>query len=155
MSEFSLLVQEYYKNPVNNYQMKGCDFFWHEGNSICEEDINVYVKYEILTKDASSAEQNNHTNTQLPPDNYIITKRSFDGNVSMITQASSSFFSELVVWHTFAEILSRNETLMIENGFEVSPRRRRARVIALLATRNAIHHFLKDGKEDTFDDILL
>ena len=44
---------------------------------------------------------------------------------------------------------------MIENGFEVSPRRRRARVIALLATRNAIHQFLKDGKEDTFDDILL
>lgn len=77
--------------------MKECDFFWHEGNSICEDDINVYVKYEILTNDASSAVQNNHVNPQLPPDNYIITKRSFDGNVSMITQASSSFFSELVV----------------------------------------------------------
>jgi hypothetical protein len=43
---------------------------------------------------------------------------------------------------------------MIENGFEVSHRRRRARVIALVATRNAIHALMKDNKQDTFDDIL-
>jgi len=37
---------------------------------------------------------------------------------------------------------------MIES--EVSPRRRRASVFALLATRNAIHKYLLDGKHDDF-----
>jgi hypothetical protein len=40
---------------------------------------------------------------------------------------------------------------MIE--MEVSPRRRRASVFALLATRNAVHLYLKDGKEDSFEDV--
>ena len=43
---------------------------------------------------------------------------------------------------------------MVDHGFEVSPRRKRAAVIAILATRNAIHQYLKDGKNDTFDDLI-
>jgi len=43
---------------------------------------------------------------------------------------------------------------MVEHGFEVSPRRKRAAVIAILATRNAIHEYLKDNKKDVFDDII-
>lgn len=145
MSEFSMLVQEYYKNPVNNYQMKDCDFFWHEWNSICEDDINVYIQYKKIDEWWSQSD----------PKNLIVSNWSFDGNVSMITQAASSFFSELVVGHTFAEIFTRDEQLMIDNWFDVSPRRRRARVIALLATRNAMHAFLKDKKIDGFEDVLL
>lgn len=43
---------------------------------------------------------------------------------------------------------------MVDHGFEVSPRRKRAAVIAILATRNAIHEYLKDGKKDGFDDLI-
>lgn len=43
---------------------------------------------------------------------------------------------------------------MIDHGFEVSPRRKRAAVIAIMATRNAIHKYLKDSKEDVFDDLI-
>jgi len=43
---------------------------------------------------------------------------------------------------------------MVDHGFEVSPRRKRAAVIAILATRNALHEYLKDSKEDVFDDII-
>jgi hypothetical protein len=43
---------------------------------------------------------------------------------------------------------------MLDNGFEVSTRRKRAAVIAILATRNAIHTHLKDNKTDTFDDLI-
>jgi hypothetical protein len=43
---------------------------------------------------------------------------------------------------------------MVNHGFEVSPRRKRAASIAILATRNAIHTYLKDGNKDTFDDII-
>jgi hypothetical protein len=56
--------------------------------------------------------------------------------------------------------MKRNYETMIENGFEVSPKRKRAAVIALLAVRNAIH-ILRDDKnekgeimEDDFDDLL-
>jgi hypothetical protein len=37
---------------------------------------------------------------------------------------------------------------------EVSERRKKASVLALLATRNAIHKYLKDGVEDDFDDVI-
>jgi NifU-like protein involved in Fe-S cluster formation len=72
----------------------------------------------------------------------------------MVTQAAASFFSEMVLGKSFNEILLLNEQFMIDNGFDVSHRRRRARVIALLATRNAIHNVLQDGKKDTFDEVL-
>lgn len=43
---------------------------------------------------------------------------------------------------------------MVDQGFEVSPRRKRAAVIAILATRNAIHEYLKDNQKDTFDELI-
>jgi len=43
---------------------------------------------------------------------------------------------------------------MADHGFEVSPRRKRAAVIAILAIRNAIHIYLKDSKNDIFDDLI-
>ena len=63
---------------------------------------------------------------------------------SMITQAAASFFSEMVVGKTFEQVLQMNEQTMKDNDFIVSPRRRRASVIAILATRNAIHEYLGD-----------
>jgi hypothetical protein len=46
------------------------------------------------------------------------------------------------------------DTLVTLTGIEVSPRRKRAQVLALLATRNAIHAYLKDGEKDDFSDVL-
>lgn len=74
---------------------------------------------------------------------------------SMITQAAASFFSELVIGKTLREVLEMNEKTMKDNDFIVTERRRRASVIAILATRNAIHEFLKDGKEETFEALLI
>jgi hypothetical protein len=39
-------------------------------------------------------------------------------------------------------------------GMEISPRRRQASVLWLLTTRNAIHQYVEDGKEDEFDDVM-
>lgn len=47
------------------------------------------------------------------------------------------------------------ETLVRETGITVSPRRKRAQVLALLATRNALHEYLQDGKKDDFSDVLV
>ena len=74
---------------------------------------------------------------------------------SMITQAAASFFSEFVVGKTLDEILLMNESTMKENDFVVSPRRRNASVIAILATRNAIHEYRKDGIVDNFELLLV
>ena len=149
MSEFSTLVQEYYKNPVNNNRMEDAMISRHEWNAVCGDDITIYLKYK------------NMAGNNLPTASFavpwlqsLITARTYDWNVSMVTQAAASFFSELIIWRTFEEILSLDESLMIENWFDVSSRRRRARVISLVATRNAIHTLLQDWKEDTFDDVL-
>jgi len=37
---------------------------------------------------------------------------------------------------------------------EVSDRRKKASVLALLTTRNAIHKYLNDGIIDDFDDVI-
>lgn len=130
--EQNLIIQEYAKNPLQNFAMKEYTIKQHEGNFICWDDIVVYLKIE---------------------DNKI-TEYSFDGNCSNITTAASSFLSEFIIGKSLEEILQRNYQTMIDHGFEVSPRRRRAGVIAILATRNAIHTYIKDSKTDTFDDVI-
>lgn len=149
MSEFSTLVQEYYKNPINNNRMEDAMISRHEWNAICGDDITIYMKYSspTVTGENPSADLG-------PRMQSTVSERTYDWNVSMVTQAAASFFSELIIWRTFEEILTLDEKLMIENWFDVSPRRRRARVISLVATRNAIHQLLNDGKEDSFDDVL-
>lgn len=105
----------------------------HEGNSLCGDDLTVYLNIKDNT----------------------IADRSYDGMPSMITQAAASFFSELVIGKTVDEVLQMNEQTMRDNDFIVSPRRRRASIIAILATRNAIHQFKKDTVEEGFDDLLI
>jgi hypothetical protein len=43
---------------------------------------------------------------------------------------------------------------MIDEGFEVSSRRRRARVIALMATQNAIYEYQKTDRVVRFEELL-
>jgi nitrogen fixation NifU-like protein len=127
------LVSQYYDNPVNKAFMKDATISRHEGNSICGDDITVYLKIE----------------------NDTITARSYDGNTSMITTAAASFFSELIGDKTLDEVLQMTyENTLIPEGFEVSPRRKRAGAIAILATRNAIHQYRKDSQQDTRDNVV-
>lgn len=35
MSEIEMLIKEYSKNPINNYEMTNPDITRHEGNFIC------------------------------------------------------------------------------------------------------------------------
>lgn len=50
--------------------------------------------------------------------------------------------------------MKRNYQSFVEKGFEVSPRRKRAAIIGLLAVRNAIHKYRGEEREDDFDDLL-
>lgn len=130
--EQNLIIQEYAKNPLQNFAMKDFTIKQHEGNFICWDDITVY----LIIKDDKIAEY------------------SYDGNCSTITTAAASFLSEFIIGKSLQDILHWTYQTMIDQWFEVSPRRKRAAVIAILATRNAVHEYLKDGKKDAFDDII-
>ncbi len=127
-----MLVKEYSKNPLCNYEMQDADVSRHEGNFICGDDITVYLKIQENT----------------------ISAFSYDGNPSTVTLAAASFLSEFLLWASLDEILTWNYETFMEKGFEVSPRRKRAAVIALLAVRNAIHKYRGEDQEDDFDDLL-
>jgi nitrogen fixation NifU-like protein len=111
----------------------------HEGNFICGDDITVYLKIE---------------------DRNIIDW-SFDGNTASVTTAAASLLAELIIGKTVEEVMERNYDTIAAAGLDVLPRRRRAAIIALLATRNAIHAWKGDKKADSemivveeFEDML-
>ncbi len=130
--ENSLMIQEYAKNPLQNFAMKEYTVMQHEGNFICWDDIVVYLDIQ---------------------DNNI-KNYSFTGNCSNITTAAASLLSEFIIWASIDEVIWRTYSTMKKHGFEVSPRRKRAAVIAILAARNAIHTYKKDNISDTFDDLI-
>lgn len=130
--EYSLLIQEYAKNPLQNFLLTSYTVKQHEGNFICGDDITVYL---VIEKDK-------------------IKEYSFDGSCSTITTAAASFLSEFIIGTKIQDILTWTYRTMVEKGFEVSPRRKRAAVIAVMAARNAIHNYLKDSKKDVFDDLM-
>lgn len=85
----------------------------------------------------------------------MIKKWSFTGQASMITIACSGLFGDIVQGVDIDTLFSWNqETLVRDTSITVSPRRKRAQVLALLATRNAIHEYVRDGKKDDFSDVL-
>lgn len=130
--ESNLLIQEYAKNPIHNYILPSYTHKQHEGNFICGDDITVYL---VIQDDK-------------------IQDYSFDGNCSTITTAGASFLAEFIIGVDIYEPLSWTYETMVEKWFEVSPRRKRAAVIAIMAVRNAIHQYLQDGITDVFDDLI-
>lgn len=139
------LVSQYFESKLNKRIIEHATIFRHEGNSVCGDDITVYLLIDTVDNTLSTDSI----------DNQIIKDRSYDGNTSMITTAASSFFSELIVGKTLWEVLQMTyENTLLLHGFEVTPRRKRAWAIAILATRNAIHEFLQDGQVDTWDEVV-
>lgn len=132
------VISQYYDNPVNKRIMDDATVSRHEWNSVCGDDITVQLKL----KENAIGE-------------VIIEEWSYDGNTSMITTAASSFFSELIIGKNIDEVLLMTyENTLLPEWFQVTPRRKRAWAIAILATRNALHIYLEDGKMDSWDDVV-
>lgn len=126
-------IQYYSRNAINRGVLEWDDIVVHsEENRNCGEDVTVYIKIK---------------------DNIFEDFR-FDGDLSIITTACSAVFWESIIGQPIQKVFDMwysDIVEMIES--EVSPRRRRASVFALLATRNAIHKYLLDGKHDDFSDV--
>lgn len=124
----------YATNPQHMGELTSPTLRYREYNRVCGDDIEVFLIVE---------------GTQ-------IKQWSFTGQASMITIACSGLFWDIVQGVDFETLFSWDqETIIRDTGITVSPRRRRAQVLALLATRNALHEYLGDWKKDDFSDVLV
>lgn len=126
-------IHFYATNPQHMRENPRANISHREHNRICGDDIEVFLVIEGTT----------------------IKEWSFTGQASMITIACSGLFGDLVQGADFETVFTMDQaTIIRDTAIEVSPRRKRAQVLALLATRNAIHAYLKDDKKDDFSDVL-
>lgn len=130
--ESSLLIQEYAKS--NNFfaVMKDATVSKKIGNSICGDSIEVYLQVK----------------------NDIVTNYSYAGEPSAITKAAAEFLGEFIIGMTVQDILTLDADWIRKQGFEVSHRRVRSSVSAILAARNALHDYLHDVVIDEYEDMI-
>ncbi len=126
-------ITYYSKTPPNRWVLDDYDIKHYEDNSVCWDDLEVYLKIE---------------------DNKI-KDFSFDWDTAIITTACASIFWESIIWMSLQEVL-KTDFDYIEDlvWMTISPRRRQAAVLWLLTTINAIHLYLNDWIVNVFDDII-
>ncbi|PZM85022.1 hypothetical protein DLH72_02365 [Candidatus Gracilibacteria bacterium] len=127
------LITFYSKTPPNKGVLENYDIKHYEDNSVCGDDLEVYLKIE----------------------DGKIKDFSFDGDTAIITTACASILGENIIGMNLEEVLEKDydyiESLI---GMPVSSRRRNAAVLGLMTTINAIHKYLDDGKTVDFDDLI-
>ncbi len=127
------IITYYSKNPPNKWVLEDYDVEFWEENRTCWDDLKVYTKIN----------------------NNKILNWSFTWDTAIITTACASIFWESIIGMNINEILTLDYSYirqLIES--ELSEKRKKAWVLWLLTTRNAIHKYLNDWKKDTFDDLI-
>ena len=126
------LSMAYSRDVPNKYVMENPTLRYREVNRVCSDVVEVFLRIE----------------------NDILTEFSFDGYMSITATACVAITGELLLEHNIDEILTLNEKFVHENiGNDISPRRRLASLIGLLAIKNAIHIYKNDGIREDFSDI--
>ena len=133
MSSSDLII-EYSQNPSNKRILDNATIRYREHNRVCADVVEVFLVIEKET----------------------LKEFSFDGYMSIVATACVSITGELLEWWKCDDILGLNELFIHENiGNDISPRRRFASLIWLLAIKNAIHEQRQDGKKEDFSDIVV
>jgi len=124
----------YSKNPPNKWELDNYDISFWEANRTCWDDLKVYIKIE----------------------NGVFSDWSFTWDTAIITTACASIFGESIIGLEIERVFEFDYAYIEDLiRMPVSERRKQASVLGLLTTRNAIHEYLKDGKKDTFDDLII
>ncbi len=132
-SDASALMLEYAKNPPNKGTLPNPTFSYHENNRSCGDSMMVH----IVVGDGR------------------VTEYAFEGDTAIVTTAAAAIFGEAIIGVTLDEILGYTyESVREMIGGDISPKRQMAACLALLATRNGIHEYRKDGKRDDFSDVI-
>jgi len=128
------LIMEYSRESPNKWILEIPPIPYREHNRVCADVVEVFLVIE---------------------DN-LLKQFSFDGYMSIVATACVSITGEILEWWNLDEILGLNESFIHENiGDDISPRRRFASLIGLLAIKNAIHEYRQDGKKEDFSDIVV
>lgn len=128
------LIIEYSSNPPNKGILNNANIRYRESNRVCADVVEVSL---ILEDDE-------------------LRQFMFDGYMSIVATACVSITGEILEWWNCDNILWLNESFIHENiGNDISPRRRFASLIGLLAIKNAIHEYRQDGKKEDFSDIVV
>lgn len=127
------IIKYYGKTPPNKWVLEKFDITHLEENRTCWDDLKVYIKI----------------------DDNKITDWSFEGDTAIMTTACASALWEDILWKKLEEILKFDYDY-IEKLIEqpVSKRRKKAAVLGLLTTINAIHKYLDDWEKSNFDDLI-
>ncbi len=132
MTETALLLQAYSADPIARFVMEDFDISKEQHNSVCGDSLCVYIKFDW----------------------DIIKDRSREWPAEMQTTAAASMLWEIIQWKNITVVLWRTYEFIKQLWLDLSPRRRRSWVTALLATRNALHQRLDDWILDTYQDMM-
>ena len=128
------LIIEYSQNPSNKGIMDDANIRYREANRVCADVVEVFLWF----------------------DGETLSKFFFDGYMSIVATACVSITGEILEWWKLDDILELDESFIHEHiGTDISPRRRYASLIGLLAIKNAIHEWRKDGQKEDFSDIVI
>ena len=126
------LIMAYSKDIPNKFIMENPTLRYREVNRVCSDVVEVFLRIEKDT----------------------LQEFSFDGYMSVTATACVAITGELLEWENIDIILTLDETFIHKNiGTDISPRRRYASLIGLLAIKNAIHQYKADGIVEDFSDI--
>jgi len=128
------LIKAYSADPIGLWVLEEYDATREQGNTICGDTISVFLQIDPLLK--------------------TIKKYSHSGEPQMFTLAAASMIAETIEGVSIEEVLSRWGEYMKGLGLDVSPRRKRSTVSALLAIHNALYQWQGIEKKETYDDIL-
>ena len=130
---YNEIISAYARKPSNKYVLENPTIRYKEFNRLCGDDIEVFLRIHDTR----------------------IQEFSFIGNTALITTACAAIFGESIIQCPLHDILTMDYGTIRELvEVDISPRRHRAAVLGLLATRNAIHIYLEDGEKDDFSDVL-
>lgn len=131
--ETAELIRTYSRDPVNNYAMQDATVTYRQGNDLCGDYVIVFLRID---------------------DEGMVREFSYTGDLSLHTIAAASLLAEYMSDVSVDVVLDRTYQTVKQRGFDVSIRRQRSAVTALLATRNAIHQRKNDGIIDTYELLL-
>ncbi len=127
------IITFYSRTPPNKGILPHYDVSFWEENRTCGDDLKVYIKIK----------------------NNTIQNWSFQWDTAIITTACASIFGESIIGMQIEEVFHYGYSYIEELiQMPVSERRKKASILGLLTTRNALHHYLQDGKKDVFDSVL-
>jgi NifU-like protein involved in Fe-S cluster formation len=127
------LIAAYSRDPVGFVPMEDPTVTFRQENTVCGDFLVVYLK---ITSDQK------------------IEAFSYQGDPAIHTIAAASLLAEYICGQPISSVLTRTYDQMKERWLVVSARRQRSAVTALLATRNALHSWLHDGRVDTYEELL-